>query len=342
VNRKERRAQRKQAKAAPFRREGLAPGALSGNLYADAARHYHAGQLDEAERLCRDALMFDRGNSAALHLLGMLAAHAGNFEGAAEIMRQSLAINDHNPDCHFQLADVLRRLDQNFDAAAHLVRAIEIKPDFVDAHIKLGDTFAARNDPGQARACYERGLALDPNRLDAQYGLANVAIMQGRPDEAGQTLSRRLLRTWHRARFAGRVAAGRTAVSAGAGSPAHSRRCLPLPWARLVDARRNHGGARNGQEGAGDPRNVGGAGTLRAVRHRAARLAAGRGPASVVCACGIGRLEQPRGPVRAVYTPAASRNVSRHRAYRISRKPLTSSTTSPVATPANTERRASR
>jgi protein O-GlcNAc transferase len=190
VNRKERRAQRKQAKAAPFRREGLAPGALSGNLYADAARHYHAGQLDEAERLCRDALMFDRGNSAALHLLGMLAAHAGNFEGAAEIMRQSLAINDHNPDCHFQLADVLRRLDQNFDAAAHLVRAIEIKPDFVDAHIKLGDTFAARNDPGQARACYERGLALDPNRLDAQYGLANVAIMQGRPDEAADLYRR--------------------------------------------------------------------------------------------------------------------------------------------------------
>jgi tetratricopeptide (TPR) repeat protein len=192
VNRKERRAARKQGKAGAVlpRGEGLAPGTLSRNLFADAVHSYRAGKLDDAERLCREALTFDRNHFAALHLLGMLAAHAGNFEGAAEILGRSLAIHDSNAECHFHRGDILRTLEQYYEAVEHLARAIALKPDLVEAHVALGDTFTVNVDLEQARACYQRALALDPERIDAHYGLANAALLQGRPDDAADLYRR--------------------------------------------------------------------------------------------------------------------------------------------------------
>jgi tetratricopeptide (TPR) repeat protein len=184
VNRKERRAARKQSKGPLPRHAGISPGALSKNSFIDAVQNYRAGRHDEAERLCRDALMLDPNRFDALHLLGVLAADAGNYEGAAEILGQSLAINERNHDCHFQLGNILRLQGRNFDAASHLARAIELRPDLVEAHVALGDTFVAHGDAEQARACYERALAVEPDRIDALYGLGNAALLEGRLGDA--------------------------------------------------------------------------------------------------------------------------------------------------------------
>jgi tetratricopeptide (TPR) repeat protein/2-polyprenyl-3-methyl-5-hydroxy-6-metoxy-1,4-benzoquinol methylase len=182
VNRKERRASRKQGKAGTA--PGVGPSALGANFLASAIQHYRAGQLGEAERLCRDALMFDRKDFRALHLLGVLAAHAGNFEGAAEILGKSLDANQQNPECHFHRADVLRILGRNYDAQTHLLQATEQKPDYVAAHVALGDILGQLGDLDQARRCFERALAIDPTLIEALNGAANVALLQGRMTDA--------------------------------------------------------------------------------------------------------------------------------------------------------------
>ena len=70
MNRKDRRAARSNRVKAGPSAQGLGPGAMSANLFASAIERFNAGQLDEAERLCRDVLMFDKGHFDALHMLG--------------------------------------------------------------------------------------------------------------------------------------------------------------------------------------------------------------------------------------------------------------------------------
>ena len=71
----------------------------------DAAwRHYQAGQLPQAEQLCRQIVQADAGHVEAWHLLGLIAARTG-------------------------------RDDLAFD---YLHAAVRLRPDFADAHNVLG------------------------------------------------------------------------------------------------------------------------------------------------------------------------------------------------------------
>ena len=93
MNRKDRRAAQKQGKGGgPLpRAQGLSPAALSANLFASAVQHFRAGHLEQAERACRDVLMFDANHADALHLLGMIAFQVGNHDAALELIGKAIA-----------------------------------------------------------------------------------------------------------------------------------------------------------------------------------------------------------------------------------------------------------
>ena len=46
----------------------------------------------------------------ALHLLGMIAYQAGRHDAALELIGKAATLDPRNPDCHFNLAQVLRAL----------------------------------------------------------------------------------------------------------------------------------------------------------------------------------------------------------------------------------------
>ena len=80
MNRKERRAAKKQGRSAG----ASAPGALGASpgtqMFAAAFGQFRAGQTLEAERLCRDVLTFDPGHFDSLHLLGIMALRTGTSQ----------------------------------------------------------------------------------------------------------------------------------------------------------------------------------------------------------------------------------------------------------------------
>jgi tetratricopeptide (TPR) repeat protein/SAM-dependent methyltransferase len=164
--------------------QGIGPGAMSANLFASAIDHFNAGRLEEAERLCRDVLMFNKGHFDALHMLGIIAARVGNLGAAAELYGRALAANGRSAECHFNLAQVLRAQGRNHDAIAHLGEATAIRRDYVAAHISLADMLAAQNELEGARSRYEQALTLDPRLVEARHGLANVLRLLGRLEEA--------------------------------------------------------------------------------------------------------------------------------------------------------------
>jgi tetratricopeptide (TPR) repeat protein/SAM-dependent methyltransferase len=186
VNRKDRRAARSHRVKGGPSAQGIGPGAMSANLFASAIERFNAGHLDDAERLCRDVLMFDKGHFDALHMLGIIAARVGNLHAASELYGRALAVNGRSAECHFNIAQVLRAQGRNGDAVAHLGEATALKRDYVAAHASLADMLVAQNDLEGARTRYQQALSIDPRLVDARHELANVLRQLGRLDEAAE------------------------------------------------------------------------------------------------------------------------------------------------------------
>jgi tetratricopeptide (TPR) repeat protein/SAM-dependent methyltransferase len=186
VNRKDRRASRSNRIKGGPSAQGMSPGAMSANLFASAIEHFNSGQLDEAERLCRDVLMFNKGHFDALHMLGLIAARVGNLAAAEQLYGRALAVNERSAECHFNIAQVFRAQGRNLDAITHLGEATALKRDHVAAQVALADMLAAQNELDSARARYEQALAIDPRLPDARHGLANLLRQLGHLDEAAE------------------------------------------------------------------------------------------------------------------------------------------------------------
>jgi tetratricopeptide (TPR) repeat protein len=157
---------------------------MSANLFGAAIKQFNAGRLDQAERMCRDVLMFNREHFDALHMLGLIAMRVGNLNAAAELFGRSLSINARNVDCHFDMAQVLQAIGRTHDAMDHFRQATALKPDHLGAHVMLADMLVGQNVLDEARARYEHVLKLDPRLIEARHGLALVLRQQDRLDES--------------------------------------------------------------------------------------------------------------------------------------------------------------
>jgi SAM-dependent methyltransferase len=154
MNRKERRAAGKRGQAA-----STAPNlAQIANLFADAVRHQAAGQLFEAEALCRQVLLRDAGHAGGLHLLGVIAMQRGLAE----------------------------------EAVAHFRKATEIRPDIAIGHHSLGKALAAAGRLDAAAAAFERAVALKPDFAEATKDLGVALLAQGRFKEASARFAKAL------------------------------------------------------------------------------------------------------------------------------------------------------
>jgi tetratricopeptide (TPR) repeat protein/SAM-dependent methyltransferase len=186
MNRKERRAARSSRVRGGPSAQGIGPGAMSANLFASAIEHFNAGRHDDAERLCRDVLMFDKGHFDALHMLGIIAARVGNLDAAIQLYGRALAANPRSAECHYNLGQALRAQGRNLDAVEHLSEATAIRRDYVPAHVALADMLAAQNDLDGALSCYRQALAIDPRLIEVRHALANLLRQLDRLDEAAE------------------------------------------------------------------------------------------------------------------------------------------------------------
>ena len=65
-----------------------------------AVQHFQAGRWAEGTAVCRDMLAVEPGHAAALHLLGVAVAKAGNLDEAIELIRKAIASNPYVPEFH--------------------------------------------------------------------------------------------------------------------------------------------------------------------------------------------------------------------------------------------------
>jgi protein O-GlcNAc transferase len=149
-----------------------------------AIRHYHLGQIADAQKLCREVLIADADNIEALHFLGITEHQSGQHEAAIAHLRRAIQLNGHIPDLHFNLGAILQSVGRLEDAALNYAEAIKLKPDSAEAHFELGNSFALRGRLAEAVVHYQRAIALNPRSVEARTNLGNMLRQQGKLQEA--------------------------------------------------------------------------------------------------------------------------------------------------------------
>jgi len=192
--------------------------ASTANLFALACEYRQAGDLREAESLCRQILLIEPGHAESLHLLGGIAYHTGNHAAAADFMRQAatnapanagyhadlglmyLALGQPQqaaasceqairlapdlPEAHNNLAAALLKLDRGEDAISHYRKVTELRPNDPVGHYNLANALSDRGQLDEAVAAFQRAVQLRPEFVEAHNNLGNALSRQRRPEEA--------------------------------------------------------------------------------------------------------------------------------------------------------------
>jgi len=124
----------------------------------DIFRHITNDRLDDAELLCREALLHDEKD---INVLGILGA-------------------------------ILLKKNELVEAEKTLQSVNELEPAFAKPHEDLGMLYLNQNKPEAAVDCFERATALDASQASAFRGLSTALQQCGRRDEAQVALERYL------------------------------------------------------------------------------------------------------------------------------------------------------
>jgi tetratricopeptide (TPR) repeat protein len=192
--------------------------ANSNSLLQQAAAHFQAGRLVDAERSCTAALKRQPRSIEAINLAGVIALHRQNPRRAKELLVRARSLAPMNAGIAYNLGLALARLEDHqgavaafqtatqlnpslaqayndmalslqtlyeLDAAiAAARRAVELQPGYWQALNNLGSIHEARGEYDRARECYERALSLHPESSILLTNLGNAYLGVGDLDRA--------------------------------------------------------------------------------------------------------------------------------------------------------------
>jgi Flp pilus assembly protein TadD len=115
---------------------------------------------------------------------GWAQQRAGNIEQATKLCEQALAADPENPDGHHLLGVIAGQLGHTDVALHHLGRALKSRPQDAALHGAIGSAYRALGRPQQARGSLETAVRLDPNDATTRNDLAIVLAEHGLLAEA--------------------------------------------------------------------------------------------------------------------------------------------------------------
>ena len=146
--------------------------------------YFQAGNLQQAENICREILKVQSDNADALHLLGLINYQLKNYDLTIKYIKEALQMNPTDADAYYNLGNAFDEKGQLDEAIACYQKAIEIDPDFAKAFNNLGITFEEKGQFDEAIACYQKAIEIDPNIVETYYYFGKDLLNQGKIDDA--------------------------------------------------------------------------------------------------------------------------------------------------------------
>jgi Flp pilus assembly protein TadD len=153
-------------------------------VLAQAWEQQRARNLDEAARLCEQALAADAENADGHHLLGVIAFQRGDPEAALNHLRRALDRRPQDAGLHGLIGMVSRALGRPAEARASLEAALRLDPESAVAHNDLGIVLAEQGMLAEAIGHFEAAVRLDPGLAQAHYNMGRALGGLDRLDEA--------------------------------------------------------------------------------------------------------------------------------------------------------------
>jgi tetratricopeptide (TPR) repeat protein len=153
-------------------------------LYALAAQQHQAGNVVQAEQICRQILQAVPNHADAHHLLGILAYQAGRFDQAVTSVRQAVALQPHAAHYHFNLGLIYDALGRLEEARICFHDAVQLQPAFAEGWCNLANVLKRQQKLDEASACYRQALVFKRDYPDACNNLGSVLALQNKLEEA--------------------------------------------------------------------------------------------------------------------------------------------------------------
>lgn len=163
---------------------GLVGNAAVNRIVLQAAEHFAAGRLDQAEALCTEVLKAAPDHVPALHLAAVAAFVTERAAQGAALLNRVFSIDPDHAPALVTLGDALAVKGEHAGAVAAFQRALRGRPDDAGLHNKLGVALGELSRFGEAETAYRRAIALDAHLTRACFNLAVALAEQGRLLEA--------------------------------------------------------------------------------------------------------------------------------------------------------------
>ena len=151
---------------------------------ARVAAALEAGNLDEAERLCKLILQADPQQVDALNLLGVARLRRGQAEDALEYFTRAHGLDRRFTDVAFNLGVALGELERWEQALVVYDRVLRTDPSNARAWNNRGNVLQKLDRWKEALAAYDRTLALQPSHPSAHHNRGLVLLTLRRPRDA--------------------------------------------------------------------------------------------------------------------------------------------------------------
>jgi tetratricopeptide (TPR) repeat protein len=102
-----------------------------------AYENYQAGNLYQAENICKEILKLQPDSFAAYNCLGNIYKSKGQFDRALAYYHKAIELRPDSPEFYYNAAVIFQNQNRLDEAVKYYLRAVEINPTFAEAHLNI-------------------------------------------------------------------------------------------------------------------------------------------------------------------------------------------------------------
>jgi tetratricopeptide (TPR) repeat protein len=138
----------------------------------------NAGNLVQAETICRNIINKNPQHAEALHLMGIIQLQSGKLHDAEASLRTALQIKPDEAPAYSSLGNVLTRLGKFEEAVECHKHAVSLIPSSAKARSNLASAYLSWNKIDLAIEEYRNAVNMEPNSAELHFNLG-TALQKG-------------------------------------------------------------------------------------------------------------------------------------------------------------------
>ena len=151
---------------------------------ASAAQLLRQNKIEEAEKICRQALRDKPDDVNGLRLLASIASKLEQKDDAIVLLERAVELKPKFAGAWSDLAEAYSDIDEYGKALDAVQRVIKLQPDLPFGFMVRGGILTKSGDHQGGIAAYEEALKIEPDHLGSNMGIGNVLKTVGRFDES--------------------------------------------------------------------------------------------------------------------------------------------------------------